>query len=379
MIPFLRLAKHGQSYWLDTLSRELIESGELKRRVDQEALSGVTSNPTTLHAALTSANDSYRPLIDRTSCESAKELYEKLVTTDATQACDILRSRYNGRDGFVSLEVSPHLAHDPAGTVVEAQRLRRMVERDNLMIQVPATTAGLSAIEQLILDGIHVNATLLFSVRRYALFTEAYLRALERRLMAGQRLDNVNSVASFFVSRIDTIVDPLLSSRPEDRARRLRGRVGVASAKLAFEFFRRFLEGERWSQLAGAGANEPRLLWASTSTRNPEYPELMYVEPLIGPQTINAMNLETIEAFKSKGSGIVATIADRVNEAHEVMSALEELGVDMERTAQKLESDGLQQSIAHYDATLRHLASDVRPGAQQVRDRQEPTTGSVQF
>jgi len=291
----LQLQKCGQSYWLDNLTRTMIRNGELQRRIEDEGLRGITANPTTFGLALGSGD--YDEEITRLAREGygADEIYEQLLVGDAQEACDLLQDVHRASertDGFVSLEVSPHLAHDTAGTMREARRFRNLVNRPNVFIKVPGTMAGFLAIEQLLYEGLCINITLLFSLSAYEAVIEAYLSALERRLAEGRPLDDVSSVASFFLSRIDRLVDQLLVQRnqPGDGqslSAKLRGKAAVASAKLAYRSFRQAFSGERWERLAVKGARVQRPLWASTGTKDPSYSDVYYVEPLIGRDTVN--------------------------------------------------------------------------------------------
>ena len=329
MNPLLQLAEFGQSYWIDNLTRTMITGGDLERRVAEQGLRGVTSNPAIFYKAISGGSD-YDAQIAELSGKQwpLQRIYEELVTTDIRGACDTLRPVYDaceGRDGFVSLEVSPHLAHHEAASVDEARRLWQAVDRPNLLIKIPGTTEGIPAIEALLSEGINVNITLLFSVQRYQAVAEAYLRALEHRLEAGKPVDHIVSVASFFLSRIDTLVDKLLGhhidpafSQQEPDAEDLLGRAAVANAKLAYASFRETLQSERWKALEQQRARPQRMLWASTSTKNPKYSDIMYVEPLIGRETVNTMTNETIDAFTGHGE-VRATVQEGVKQAGPVV------------------------------------------------------------
>lgn len=384
------LINHGQSCWMDDLTRHMIATGDLARRVEQEGLRGITSNPTIFEKAVAQSDD-YDGDIARGAAagESAEQIYEELLTADVRNACDILRPVYDRgarADGFVSLEVSPHLAHDAQASVAEARRLWRRVDRSNLFIKIPGTAAGALAVEELLFEGINVNITLLFSIASYEAVAEAYMRALERRIAAGQPINGIASVASFFLSRIDVLVDQLLGHRiglhgaspaqpdPQD----LLGKVAIANAKLAYQSFRRMLESDRWKALAGKGAQVQRLLWASTSTKNPAYRDLMYVEPLIGPLTVNTMPRKTIAAFRDHGA-VQDTIERGVPEARRVMADLERLGVRLDLVTAQLENDGIQKFIVPFDslikqieakrhrATAFHDLDPLRTAAQKLR------------
>jgi transketolase len=366
MNPLLALADHGQSYWLDNLTREALRSGDLARRVRHDGLRGVTSNPKTFCDSV--LNDSlYAEELERLALQglSTEQIYAALAVSDVRDACDVLRPVYDateGRDGFVSLEVSPRLAHDTEASILEAERLASSVGRPNLMIKIPGTRAGIPAVEQLLYTGIHVNITLLFSVERYAEFAGAYARALERRQRDGKSIHDIRSVASFFLSRIDVLVDQLLSQRlrapgspsggPDARA--LLGKTAIANAKLAYERFQDELTGSRWQLLARAGAQPQRLLWASTGTKNPRYADTMYIEPLIGAGTITTMPEETIAAFADHGR-VQASLECNIAEARETMAALQHLDIDIACVAGQLENEGVQKFIEPQLKLLDHL------------------------
>ncbi|MGE5320852.1 MAG: transketolase, partial [Hyphomicrobiaceae bacterium] len=377
--PLFRLAEHGQSYWLDNLTRGKIASGEIERRIRNEGLRGITSNPAIFHKAISGSRDYDAQIGDAAAAgRSAAEIREAIMVADVRSACDTLRPVYeetDGVDGFVSLEVSPHLAHDAQASVVEARRLHAAVERPNLLIKIPGTVAGLAAVEQCLFEGINVNITLLFSVPRYEAVAEAWLRALERRLEAGLPLRDVASVASFFLSRIDTLVDALLAHRfgtaDEAAARSLLGKVAIANAKLAYQHFRHLTAGERWKKLAAQGARVQRLLWASTSTKNPAYSDVMYVEPLIGPHTVNTLPDETIAAFADHGQ-VTVTVEEGVDAARQTMASLEALGIDFAQVATQLENEGVQKFIDPFDALTALLADKSRLLRRRADTQQLP-------
>ncbi|PZN27593.1 MAG: transaldolase, partial [Proteobacteria bacterium] len=363
MNPLLALKEYGQSYWMDDLRREMFQDGSLAHRVREEGLGGITSNPSTFSLAIGESNaydDELRAAAR--AGKSVNEIYEQLVTSDVRTACDLLRPVYDqtqGLDGYVSLEVSPHLAHDSVGSIEEARRLAAAVGRPNLMIKIPGTIAGLPAIEELLWEGINVNITLLFSVERYKAVAHTWQRALERRLAAGRSVRDVASVASFFLSRIDTLVDELLAHRmrPDGSSsytphpQTLLGTVAVANAKLAYANFSALLKESRWQALEGAGARPQRLLWASTSTKNPAYPDLMYVEPLIGPHTVNTMPLKTIAAFADHGKAAL-TVNKGVKAAARTLRELRAVGIDLKQITAQLENEGIQKFIEPYDGLL---------------------------
>ena len=367
MNPLRQLLEFGQSYWLDNLTRDMIRGGELARRVTEEGLRGVTSNPAIFHKAISKGkeyDDQIETLVREGLAVSA--IYERLVVSDIQEACDILRPVYDesaGLDGYVSLEVSPYLAHDTQASLEEARRLHRLVERPNVFIKIPGTRAGFAAIEEALYEGININITLLFSVAHYEAVAEAHLRALERRAEAGRAVDNVASVASFFLSRIDVLVDQLLGHRiqpavttgPGPRPEQLLGKAAIANAKLAYQHLRRVVSSDRWKRVASRGARIQRLLWASTSTKDPLYDEIRYVEPLIGPHTVNTMPAETIRAFAERG--VVATTVERdLDGAREVMEQLAAVGVDFDHVTWQLENEGVQKFRDPFDQLMATLA-----------------------
>ncbi len=364
----MQLAAHGQSCWLDDLTRRMIRNGELAELVDQ-GVRGVTANPATFAKAIIGGRE-YDADIERAAASGLDPvaIYERLATADVRDACDILRPVYDeteGLDGFVSLEVSPHLAHDAQASIGEARRLWEAVDRPNLFIKIPGTAEGVPAIEQLLFEGININITLLFSIERYEAVARAYLKALERRGAAGKPIDRIASVASFFLSRIDVLVDALLqprtaaatADRPDPES--LLGKVALANAKLAYHSFKSLFAGAQWDGLEARGARVQRLLWASTGTKNPNYPELMYVAPLIGPMTVNTMPLSTIQAFLDHGM-VRDTIEVGVDDAHRVLADLERLGIGFPVVAKQLEDEGIEKFIEPFDQLLHHIATTRR-------------------
>jgi transaldolase len=359
-----QLVACGQSYWLDNLTRRMINTGELQKRVTEQGLRGITSNPNTFHKAIAKGND-YDTQVEHLFREkrTTTEVYEGLVVTDVQEACDILRPVYDetdSGDGFVSLEVSPHLAHDPEGTMEEVRHLWILVNRPNVFIKIPGTAAGVPAIEQMLYEGININITLLFSAPRYETVAWAYIKALERRMVENKPVKNVASVASFFLSRIDVLVDQLLSHliRPKTRKgtgpypEALLGKVAIANAKLAYQSFKRIFRGEPWQALERKGARVQRPLWASTSTKNPEYRDIRYVEPLIGPYTVNTMPEETIAAFADHGVVQSNSIEADLEEAQQVFQDLETSGVNFNCVTWQLENEGVQKFIEPYDMLM---------------------------
>ena len=342
------LTERGQSVWFDTLSRHLVSSGELRRMMDEDAVSGVTSNPTIFQKAL-SEGDLYDEQLKACLRETddPTEIFFRLALDDIRSACDVLKPAYdasNGVDGYVSMEVLPSLAYDTGGTFEQARWIATEVERPNLYVKIPATEAGLPAIEDSIAHGTSINITLIFSLARYEAVVEAYLRGLERLVAGGGDPSRVASVASFFVSRVDTEADKRLEGHPE-----LQGRLAVANARLAYQHYLDTFRGPRWEYLEGKGATKQRCLWASTSTKNPAYRDVLYVEELIGPETVNTMPLETIEAFQDHGEVRGDTVLDRVDEAHALLERLAEVGVDYDDVTDTLEAEGVQKFADSFD------------------------------
>jgi transaldolase len=332
------LTAAGTSVWLDMLSRGLIDSGELSRMVEQESLRGVTSNPAIFEKSILGSAD-YDSDLKRLADEgkSAREIYRAMALHDVRAACDVLRPVYdatNGVDGYVSWEVAPRLAHDTEGTLEQAHMYWELVDRPNLMIKIPATEAGLPAIEQAIFDGLNINVTLLFKVAQYERVMEAFIRGMERRKEAGRPLDR-HSVASFFVSRVDTEVDKRLEAAGNQE---LQGRAGLANARAAYQAFQRVFEGERFAALREAGAPVQRPLWASTGVKNPAYPPTLYVWGLVAPHTVNTMPAPTLEAAKDQGGVTGATAADDPSADLEALAAA---GIDLEDVTDQLLREGI--------------------------------------
>lgn len=362
--PLHELHAHGQSVWLDFLSRDLVDSGKLARLVAEEGVRGMTSNPTIFQEAI-KGSDTYDEDIRRLGAEglTPEEMFEAIAVDDIAAACDVLRPIYDESgmtDGFVSLEVSPRLAHDTEGTVEEARRLVASVDRPNLMIKVPATPAGLPAVETLITEGVNVNITLIFAQAVYRGVVDAYLSALENRAAAGEPVDDVASVASTFVSRIDTAVDAqleeLLAERADDadEIRSLLGKVAIANSKAVYEIFEEISASERYQALAADGAQPQRPLWASTSTKNPEYPPTLYVDELIGPNTVNTMPSVTMDAFREQGE-VQPTVSSDPDYWSGVLERLAALGVDLDAIMDQLQAEGVQKFIDSYDDLLQDL------------------------
>ncbi|MBN1591135.1 MAG: transaldolase [Pirellulales bacterium] len=362
--PLQALATFGQSIWFDFIRRGMLTSGELARMIEHDGVSGITSNPAIFEKAINGSqdyDDAIRELA--TQGKDKLEIYETLAMDDVRLAADLFRNVYDrtgGRDGYVSLEVSPYLAQDADATVGEARRLWAAVDRPNIMIKVPGTLAGLAAIEQLIGEGINVNVTLLFSLERYRQSAAAYLAGLRSRVGRGEPVERVASVASFFLSRIDTAVDPLLEAivasggAQAQTAASLLGQVAVASGKVAYRMYGEIFEPTRFADLAAQGAKTQRLLWASTSTKNPDYSDVMYVDPLVGPATVNTLPLETLNAYRDHGSPS-ARLEQDVAGAQKVLQTLSELGIDLAAVTQQLEDEGIQKFIDPFDRLLASL------------------------
>ncbi|MFZ0452272.1 MAG: bifunctional transaldolase/phosoglucose isomerase [Ignavibacteriaceae bacterium] len=368
MNALLELINYGQSYWLDNLTRKMIKSGELKKRVTKEGLRGNTSNPAIFNKAISGGND-YDQQINKLVNEKKTigEIYDALTVKDVQDACDILRPVYdesNGLDGYISLEVSPYLAHDTEGTMNDARRLYKAVDRPNCFIKIPGTKEGVPAIEQMLYEGININVTLLFSIASYEAVAHAHINALERRMAEGKSVDNVSSVASFFLSRIDVLADQLLSHLiiPENnsgdgpRPEHLLGKAAVASAKLAYQSFKRIFSGDRWQKLVEKGARVQRPLWASTSTKDPLYNDVKYVEPLIGKDTVNTMPEVTISAFADHGKIEADSVEKDIDEAQKVFDDLKKVGIDIDFVTDQLVNDGIQKFIDPFNNLMISLA-----------------------
>jgi transaldolase len=348
-----QLSELGQSVWIDSLSREWLRTGELQRMIDEDAVVGVTSNPTIFQKAM-SEGDWYDDQLREVLAEEddLKEIFLRLAFDDIAEACDLLRptwDRTQGLDGYVSLEVDPHLAHETDATIEEAQRFHETVDRPNLYVKIPATKAGLPAIEEMIARGRKINVTLIFSLERYVEVTEAYIRGVERLVEAGGDPSQVISVASFFVSRVDTEADKRLDSLAGHD--HLKGRLAIANAKLAYERYKEIFSGPRWDPLAAKGASPQRCLWASTSTKNPEYRDVMYVEELIGPDTVDTMPKETSEAFQDHGE-VRLTLEEGLDESRQLFEELAAAGVDYDDVTRVLEEEGVQKFADSFDELL---------------------------
>ncbi len=367
MNNLLKLIDYGQSYWLDNLTRGKIKNGELKKRVSQQGLRGITSNPAIFNKAISNSSDydaQIKQLVNQK--KGVHEIYEALTIKDVQDACDILRPVFDesgGVDGFVSLEVSPYLAHDTEGTKAEARKLFKAVNRLNCFIKIPGTDACVAAIEEMLYEGIHVNVTLLFSIQSYEAVANAYINALERRFNEDRSITEIRSVASFFLSRIDILTDQLLGhlvipgNNNGKKPELLLGKTAIASAKLAYQSYKKIFSGERWQRLSENGAKVQRPLWASTSTKDPLYSDVKYVETLIGPDTVNTLPDETIDAFANHGVIEPNTIEKDVDEAYKMFDNLKELGIDINFITKQLVNEGIQKFIDPFDNLMKSLAS----------------------
>jgi transaldolase / glucose-6-phosphate isomerase len=357
------LQTYGQSVWLDYIGRHLITSGELQRLIDEDGLRGMTSNPAIFEKAISGSADYAASLTALGGLNlDAVGLYERLAIHDIQDAADILRPVYEETrrgDGYVSLEVSPYLAHDTQGTIQEARRLWQTVGRPNIMIKVPGTSAGLPAIEQLISEAINVNVTLLFSQTVYEHVAQAYIAGLQRLAAQGGDVGQVASVASFFISRIDTAIDALANARlkaattAQERTllRGIIGKVAIANGKLTYQRYKAIFQGALWETLGAKGARKQRVLWASTSTKNPQYRDVMYIEELIGPDTVNTMPPATLEAFREHGR-LRASLEEEVEVARDIMEVLEEVGISMTEVTEKLLEEGVRLFAEPFDKLL---------------------------
>lgn len=369
--PLLKIQQCGQSIWMDNLNRSAIESGELEELIKSQGLRGITSNPAIFQKAI-AGNKVYDADIEAgvKAGKSIEEIYESLIFDDIRKTCDIFRPIYekaNGKDGFVSIEVSPYLAREAQGTIAEVRRFFKAVNRDNVMIKIPGTPEGTPAIEEAIAEGINVNVTLLFSVDSYVEAAWAYIRGLERRVQAGKPIDKIASVASFFLSRIDTKIDDRIEERLKSagtenlsenaRLRQIKGKVAIANAKVAYQKHQEIIESDRWKALAEKGANVQRLLWASTSTKNPEYSDVMYVNELVAPNTVNTLPPGTIEACADHCEIHPNRIETGVEEAKQLLRTLSEsdINIDLDEAMEELLEEGIDKFIVPFQSLMQSL------------------------
>ncbi|HEY1366555.1 MAG TPA: transaldolase [Gaiellaceae bacterium] len=349
-----QLSEKGVSVWIDYLSRDNLETGKLKQMMDEDAVVGVTSNPTIFQKAIAAGHAYDEQMQELLRDETdAKEIFLHLSARDVEAACDLLAPVHEqtGYDGFVSWEVDPTLAYDREGTYAEAQRLHAWIDKPNLYVKIPATKPGLGAIEDMVAAGKNINVTLIFSLERHQEVMEAYLRGLERLVAGGGDPSNVHSVASFFVSRVDTETDKRLEAIGSKDALALRGKLAIANAKLAYQNYKQAFSGPRWEFLAGKGANPQRCLWASTSTKNPEYRDVIYVEDLIGPDTVNTMPEETIRAFQDHGE-VADTLEQGIDDARALLDQLAKAGIDYDDVVLTLEQEGVQKFAESFEELL---------------------------
>lgn len=359
--PLHRLSALGQSVWIDSLSRQWIRGGYLQQLIDDDAVVGATSNPSIFQKAMSSGDAYDEQLLELAS--AGGEPFWTLAEQDIREACDVFRPTWEeglGRDGYVSIEVDPRLAYDSLQTFREAMRLHKAIDRPNLLVKIPATKPGLAAIEDVIAKGRSVNITLIFSLKRYAEVAESYIRGLERLIAEGGEPRKVHSVASFFVSRIDTEADRRLDEVGGDS--RLKGKLAIANAKLAYRHYQHIFQGPRWEYLASKGATPQRVLWASTSTKNPSYPDTIYADELIGPDTINTMPEETVRAFQDHGSPR-PTLQEGLVEAQAVFDDLAAAGVDYDDVTDTLEREGVEKFETSFSELLDSLAAKLGPPA----------------
>ena len=354
--PLLELNALGQSVWLDDIDRGQLRSGLFGRLIDEDGLSGATGNPTIFEHAITHSS-TYDEQMQHSLREgkSAQEIYEALAMTDVKTVADLLSPTYDrtdGQDGFVSIEVSPYLAQDTEGTLSEVRRFWKAIDRPNLMVKIPSTPAGIPAIRQALAEGININITLIFSIENYRQVAEAYFGALEERSAKGQDISRIASVASFFVSRVDVLVDKLLEDKmkassesvAQQQLKALLGKAAIANARLAYQEFKRLFSRPRFATLEQLGARVQRPLWASTSTKNPAYRDVMYVEELIGPDTVNTMPLKTIESFHDHGQ-VRLSIEDQLSEAKAQLAAFEDVGIHYDQVTRQLQEEGVQKFV----------------------------------
>jgi transaldolase len=363
--PLKKLETFGQSIWLDYIRRDLIESGELKRLIEDDGLRWMTSNPSIFEKAIAESNI-YNQTIDYLALnnKNVKEIYESLSQQDVQNAADEFRTIFDktdGEDGYVSIEVNPHLAYDSKSTIEEARRLWAALSRSNILIKVPATIEGLSAIRQLISEGINVNVTLLFGLPRYRQVAEAYIAGLEERASRGKSLKYIASVASFFLGRIDTLVDPLVEKfinplgKQSEIAKKIHGQVAISSAKEAYQIYKEIFGSKRFKILADKGARVQRLLWASTSTKNPDYSDIKYIEAIIGPDTVNTVPLKTIDAYRDHGNP-GSRLESNVEEADWIMAHLPELKINIDIITQQLEDEGVRKFNEPFDKLMEAIS-----------------------
>ena len=366
--PLLQLKAQGQSVWYDTVDRAQLDNGLFKRLVDEDGIVGVTSNPTIFQKSL-SQGDAYDEQITQLIREgkNTNEIYEALVIRDIRTVADMMLPIYeraNRQDGFVSLEVSPDLAHDTEATLAEARRFWKMVDRPNLMIKIPATPEGLPAVRQTLAEGININITLIFSIEDYRKVADAFISALEERNAEGKDISHIASVASFFVSRVDTLVDQLLENKikaasdsaEQQQLKSLEGKAAIANARLVYQDFKGIFHSPRFESLKHSGAHVQRPLWASTSTKNPAYRDVLYAEELIGPDTVDTMPLETIENFRDHGK-VRLSVEDNIQQARDELAELEKIGIHYDQVTKQLQDEGVQKFADSFHELFKGIES----------------------
>ena len=374
--PLLEINNYGQSIWMDNLNRSLIESGELEKQIENYGLKGITSNPAIFEKAI-AGNQVYDADIEAgiKANKPVSEIYESLIFKDIRDVCDRFKEIYEqtgGLDGYVSIEVSPHLARDTEGTVEEALRYYKAIDRENVMIKIPGTPEGFSAVERVIAEGINVNITLLFSVESYEQTAWAYIRGLEQRVNQDKPIDKIASVASFFLSRIDTKIDDRIDEKlknigtetlnEEARLQQVQGKVAIANAKLAYQKFKEIINTDRWQALADKGANIQRLLWASTSTKNPKYSDVMYVNELVGEYTVNTLPPDTLEACADHCDITANPVESNVEEAKQLIASLQDsdINIDLNEVMEELLEEGIDKFIQPFDSLQQTLEDKVK-------------------
>ncbi len=380
--PLLELKKCGQSVWLDFIRRDLITTGELQQLIERDGLSGVTANPSIFEKAISHGIE-YDDTIAKLVSHSTKEIYEAIAFEDVSMAADVLKPVYDQTqraDGYVSIEVLASLAHDTQGTARDVKRYWQAVNRPNVMVKIPATKEGLPAIEESLASGININITLIFSIERYLAVAEAYVSALERRAERGEPIDCMASVASFFVSRVDTLADKQIEEKlkqakdsvQKQKLQSLLGKIAIANSKVAYQHYKQIFESERFNKLRVKGARPQRVLWASTSTKNPKYPDTYYVDELIGSDTVNTIPPETLEKFREHGK-VHPSLEDNVDEAYATLKLLDEVGISLDAITEQLEAEGVKQ----FDDAFNKLIQKIEEKELQKRIEQaQPVPGN---
>ena len=362
MNPLVKLHELGQSFWYDNMRRQFLFDGTLYNLIANDGLRGVTSNPSIFEKAIGDSDDYDGQIAQLVSDgKETDEIYEALAIRDIQIACDMFANLYHesdGGDGYVSLEVSPHLARDTEGTLNDARRFFEAVNRPNLMIKIPATAEGIPAIEQAISEGINVNITLMFNMDHYESVAQAYINGLRKRHENGEDVSGVASVASFFISRVDSKIDDKLDAIGSDEAQALKGKIAIANGKVVYQRFEKIFHGDDFAELAEAGASVQRVLWASTSTKDPSYPDTLYIDELIGPETVNTMPPKTIDAFRDHGTAD-CTLDKNIDEANEQLEQLESLGISLREATEELQDEGVDKFAASFDSLMETLAQKV--------------------